>query len=377
MALPRSVRGLHGQPEGDAGQDPEAASESPRHNPCVLILVPSHNDAESLKGSLPRIRDSMRPGEDRLVVIADRCADDTAAVAASFGATVVERGDEGRGPGKRGALLQGLAETPGDGGQGVAVFDADSEPEPGFLSAAESARAAGASALQGFVDPVPNRSLVSRLAAYSEIVSQKMSDRWREKRGWGIPLRGTGMVLSRASLEEGLSRCETFVEDLELTVLLASGGIRVRRLAASVRDPKPSDTRGVVAQRARWLAGNASALVSRRREIATLARSLEGGTLVLALFCKPRSLFFSARLLALVALFLVPAGPAVTAGRIVLSMFLAKDLFLLIGGLRVVDRPWFYLPAVLCSPLYPALWVGSVVRSFAARREWLSARRAE
>ncbi|MGH9442356.1 MAG: glycosyltransferase [Thermoanaerobaculia bacterium] len=339
----------------------------------MLILIPSHNDAGCLKDSLPRVRAAMRNGEDTLVVIADRCSDDTATVASLLGARVVVRADERQGRGKRGALLHALSEVPGPVDESVAVFDADSAPSADFLSAA--ARAAGARALQGFVDPVPNRSLVSRLAAYSEIVSQKMSDRWREKRGWGIPLRGTGMVVSRALLELELARCETFVEDLELTVLLAAAGVRVRRLAASVRDPKPADSRGVVAQRARWLAGNASALISRRLEIARLARSLEGATLVLALFCKPRSLFFSARLLALGALFLVPALPAAVAGRIVLSLFLAKDLFLLIGGLRVVDRPLFYLPAVLCSPVYPILWVGSVVRSFAARREWLSARR--
>ncbi len=346
------------------------------HNLRVLILVPSHNDAECLKESLPRFRDMVRPGKDRLVVIADRCTDGTLELAASFGALVVERADERVGPGKRGALLHALAEVKGEAAETVAVFDADSLPSANFLAEAEAEAASvpGEAALQGYVDPVPNRSLVSRLAAYSEIVSQKISDRFRERLGWGVPLRGTGMVLSRELLERGLSRCETFVEDLELTILLAAEGVRVRRLSASVRDPKPADTRGVIAQRARWLAGNASALVSRRREILALSRSAEGATLVLTLFCKPRSLFFSVRLLILAGLFFLPAAPGVVVLRIVFSLFVAKDLAVLFGGLGLVDRPMFYLPAVLCSPLYPAMWVGGVVRSFAARREWLSAR---
>ena len=344
-------------------------------NRPVLILVPSHNDAECLKESLPRFRDMVRPGKDRLVVIADRCTDGTRELAASFGAAVVERADERGGPGKRGALLHALAEVKGEAAELVAVFDADSLPSANFLAEAEAASVPGETALQGYVDPVANRSLVSRLAAYSEIVSQKISDRFRERRGWGVPLRGTGMVLSRALLERGLSRCETFVEDLELTILLAAGGVRVRRLSASVRDPKPADTRGVIAQRARWLAGNASALVARRREILALSRSAEGATLVLTLFCKPRSLFFSVRLLILAGLFFLPAALGVVVLRIVFSLFVAKDLAVLFGGLGLVDRPMFYLPAVLCSPLYPAMWVGSAVRSFAARREWLSARR--
>jgi cellulose synthase/poly-beta-1,6-N-acetylglucosamine synthase-like glycosyltransferase len=343
-----------------------------RHNPLVLILVPSHNDAECLKQSLPRIREAMRPKGDELVVIADRCSDETREVAAGLGAIVLDRTDDRRGGGKRGALLHALAEVPGAPSQAVAVFDADSIPSIDFFGAAGASDASAV--FQAFVDPAPNRNLVSRLAAYSEIVSQKISDRLRERSGWGIPLRGTGMVVPRAILERELARCETFVEDLELTVLLADRGIRVRRLSASVLDPKPEAFRGIVAQRARWLAGNFSALIVRRREIGRLARSAEGATLVLSLFCKPRSLFFSARLVLFLGLFALSPSPAVVAARIALALFLAKDLALLVGGLWAVDRPLFYLPAVLCSPLYPLMWAAGLVRSFGARRAWLSAR---
>jgi cellulose synthase/poly-beta-1,6-N-acetylglucosamine synthase-like glycosyltransferase len=345
-----------------------------RHNPFVLILVPSHDDADCLKESLPRIREAMRPAQDQLAVIADRCSDETREVAAGLGATVVERLDDRRGPGKRGALLHALAELPGDGGQAIAIFDADSIPSMDFFREAGAAASGTGFAFQAFVDPVPNRALASRLAAYSEIVSQKISDRLRERSGWGIPLRGTGMVVSRACLERELARCETFVEDVELTILLAARGVRVRRISASVSDPKPSDLRGVVAQRARWLAGNFAALAARRREIGRLVRSAEGATLVLSLFCKPRSLYFSARLILFAGLLAFPSTPAVLAARIVLALFLAKDLALLFGGLFVVDRPLFYLPAVLCSPVYPVIWAAGIVRSFGARRAWLSAR---
>ena len=314
----------------------------------------------------------MRAGEDRLVVVADRCTDDSRAVAVRHGAEVVERRDALRGEGKRGALLHGLAEIPGDPSQRVAIFDADSVPSADFFGVAGAC--SSADGLQAFVDPVPNPSLVSRLAAYSEIVSQKISDRIRERLGWGIPLRGTGMVISRHRLERGLARCDTFVEDLELTLLLAAEGVRVRRLAASVRDPKPEDVSGVVAQRARWLAGNASALIARRREIFRLSRTPAGATLVLTLFCKPRSLFFSIRLLLFITLFFLAASPAVVAARVLLAIFLARDTFLLLGGLWAVDRPLFYLPAVLCSPLYPLVWALGAARSLGARRTWLSAR---
>ena len=342
----------------------------------MLVLVPAHDDANALRAALPALTGAIRAGRDRVVVIADRCADDTADVARQAGADVVERSDAADGPGKGGALRFALSACSGPPSEPVAVFDADSGPSPGFFDAAETALAGGARALQAFVAPVPGRSLAARIAAYSEIVSQKIGGRLREKLGWGVPLRGTGMVVERGLLADGLARCETFVEDLELTILLEASGVRVRTLAAAVSDPKPSRASGVVAQRARWLAGNFAALRGRRREIGRLLRTPSGATLVVSLFAKPRSLFFSARLALLVGLVAAGAGPAWRWLEILLALFVVRDLAILIGGLAVVDRPAFYAPAVLAAPIYPLLWAAGAVRSLSARGRWLSARRS-
>ena len=316
----------------------------------------------------------MRPA-DRLVVVADRCADDTANVARAAGAEVEARTDEVSGAGKGGALRFALERVPGDPREPVAVFDADSEPSAEFFAAADAALSTGSRALQAFVDPVPSRSLVSRISAYSEIVSQRISDRWRAALGWGVPLRGTGMVVERGLLSGVLSRCATFVEDLEMTLLLADGGVRVRPLAASVRDPKPATASGVVRQRARWLGGNLAALRARRREIARLLATPAGATLVVSLFAKPRSLFFSGRLVLFLALLPLAATSPWRWIEAFLALFLVRDLLLLAGGLLVVDRPAFYLPAVLAAPVYPLVWAAGALRSLSARGRWLSARR--
>ncbi len=342
----------------------------------MLVLVPSHDDAGPLRAALPAFASAMRPGRDRLVVIADRCSDDTDEAARAAGAEVVVREDDGSGPGKAGALRFALERLPGDPREPVAIFDADSEPAAGFFEAADSAFAAGGRAFQAFVNPAPGRALVSRIAAYSEIVSQRVTDRIRAAVGWGVPLRGTGMVVERGLLENALALCETFVEDLELTLLLGAGGVRVRPLPASVLDPKPESGAGVVRQRARWLAGNLAALRVRRREIRRLLGSLSGATLVLGLFAKPRSLFFSARLVLFLALLAFASRSPVAAIEAVLGIFLVRDLALLVGGLAVVDRPGFYLPAVLAAPLYPLVWVAGIVRSLSSRGRWLSARRS-
>jgi hypothetical protein len=183
------------------------------------------------------------------------------------------------------------------------------------------------------------------------------------------------MVVDRELLEAALRRCVTFVEDLELTLILAADGIPARRLACGVADPKPATVSGVVAQRARWLAGNLSALFARRREIGRLLGSLSGATLVLSLFARPRSLLFSARLVLLLGLRAWASGRLARGVEAVLVVFLLRDLALLVGGLFVVDRPGFYLPAVLAAPIYPFVWAASALRSLFARRRWLSARR--
>jgi cellulose synthase/poly-beta-1,6-N-acetylglucosamine synthase-like glycosyltransferase len=352
------------------------ASGGTVHNPPVLILVPSHDDAAALRGALPAYRDAVRSGRDRIVVIADRCTDDTAEAARAGGAEVLVHESDETGGGKGRALRFALERIPGAPREPVAVFDADSEPSPGFFDAADAAIAGGERALQAFVDPAPARPILSRIAAYSEIVSQRLTDRLRTALGWGVPLRGTGMVVERQLLADALARSETFVEDLEATLLLASAGVRIRPLAASVRDPKPESGAGIVRQRARWLAGNVAAFRARRREILRLMRSLSGATLVLGLFAKPRSLFFSARLILFLALIPLASSVPIAVLEGALALFLLRDFALLFGGLAVVDRPAFYLPAVLAAPVYPLAWAVGVLRSLSARGRWLSARRS-
>jgi glycosyltransferase involved in cell wall biosynthesis len=69
---------------------------------------------------------------DRLVVIADNCSDDTAALAATVGADVVERHDPTR-IGKGYALDFGLRHLSADPPQIVIIIDADSRMSPSAI----------------------------------------------------------------------------------------------------------------------------------------------------------------------------------------------------------------------------------------------------
>src|ERR1700733_695431 len=58
----------------------------------VAVIVPAHNESVGISPTIEDIKRQLSPG-DRLLVIADNCSDDTAAVAAAAGAEVIARDD--------------------------------------------------------------------------------------------------------------------------------------------------------------------------------------------------------------------------------------------------------------------------------------------
>ncbi|MGA2127432.1 MAG: glycosyltransferase, partial [Xanthobacteraceae bacterium] len=80
--------------------------------PPTAVLVPAHNEGANLLLTLADIRGQLRAG-DRLLVVADNCDDDTAAVAAAGGAEVIERHDPER-RGKGHALEFGIRHLASD-----------------------------------------------------------------------------------------------------------------------------------------------------------------------------------------------------------------------------------------------------------------------
>ena len=69
-------------------QVPTRSNRDPRRR--LAVLVPAHNESAVIAATLEDIKARLRAG-DRLLVVADNCTDDTAAVAGLSGAEVVER----------------------------------------------------------------------------------------------------------------------------------------------------------------------------------------------------------------------------------------------------------------------------------------------
>jgi cellulose synthase/poly-beta-1,6-N-acetylglucosamine synthase-like glycosyltransferase len=239
---------------------PQQDSLVPRNQDCrrrVAVLVPAHNESIGLLPTLADIKAQMR-ASDRVVVVADNCADDTAAVAAAAGADVVVRNDPER-KGKGYALAWGLRHLEMDPPDIVIVLDADCR-----LSDSAIDRLVATCALTH--RPVQALDLMITPEG-SPINSRVVEFAWRVK-NWvrplglkaiGLPcqLMGTGMafpwdVMRSADLASG-----SIVEDLKLGLeLTMAGNAPLFCPSAIVTSDFPSSAEGVQSQRLRWEQGH-------------------------------------------------------------------------------------------------------------------------
>ena len=101
----------------------------------LLVLVPAHNEAETIGHTLHALLAQTRPA-DRIVVIADNCTDDTAKLAGRYrGITVMET--TGNTDKKVGALIQGWRRYQA-GYDYIAGVDADTVLDPRCLEHLEA-----------------------------------------------------------------------------------------------------------------------------------------------------------------------------------------------------------------------------------------------
>lgn len=202
---------------------PKGAS-NPTDRPRLAILVPAHDEAGGIQVVLEQLLQQLLP-TDRLLVIADNCTDNTAAVARSTGATVIERQDpEHRGKGY--ALDYGLQFLAVDPPDVVVIVDADCIVQPGTLDRiAEVAFTTGRPVQATYLMELPAKpqpkDTVSALAF--------LVKNWVRPQGLhtlGLPgiLTGTGMAFPWSVIRSVSLASGNIVEDMQLSMDLAIAG---------------------------------------------------------------------------------------------------------------------------------------------------------
>jgi 1,2-diacylglycerol 3-beta-glucosyltransferase len=255
---------------------------SRRHRPSTatdrsvrfVIVVPAHNEAFGITDTIVSLRAVDYPRHAfRVVVIADNCTDDTAAVARAAGAQVIERTDDGR-RSKGFALSDVLPQVLDDPwADAVMVVDADSIVSANVLALAAGRIAAGEHALQiRYGVRNTDDSWRTRLLSIAFACFHDLRSAGREELGLSCGLRGNGMVFTRHALTVAPHRAASLVEDLEHGLDLADVGIRVAYVGgASVLAEMPNNEDGAGSQRDRWEQGRAQ---FRPRALATLRKGL-------------------------------------------------------------------------------------------------------
>jgi 1,2-diacylglycerol 3-beta-glucosyltransferase len=260
-----AVLGLRRTDRGDLAPHPPTR---------FVVLIPGRDEASFVGTAIASVSAADYPGEQlRLIVVADNCTDDTAAVAAAAGAEVWER----RHPGRRtkGAALEWalgrLLEH--DDWDAVVLVDADAIVD-GCLFRVLDARLRTAEVVQA-ERRVSNadENLLTRLSEISSAAQTSLRPRARESIGCAAKLVGTGMAFRRDVLERVPWRVEGLAEDYEYWLELLERGVKpVFEPHAVVADLMPTTSDAARRQRERWSTGRSD--LARRAARRALALSV-------------------------------------------------------------------------------------------------------
>jgi 1,2-diacylglycerol 3-beta-glucosyltransferase len=223
------------------------------------VVIPAHNEQLSIAKTLKSLLAMQYPKKFfDVVVIADNCTDDTAAIARRLGAHVYERTDNTE-RGKGYALRWGFGRllAPTNEYSALVVVDADSVVSRNFLEVMNYYVDCGAKAIQSS-DQVESQPGVwsaetTRLGfALYNYVRPLGRKAFRLSAG----LRGNGMCFAVETLHRYPWNAFSLNEDLEYGLFLLSNGVSVTFAPeAQVLATMPSDASNAETQRARWEKG--------------------------------------------------------------------------------------------------------------------------
>ncbi len=240
-------------PSRKAGWDTEVEVTQPR----VAILVPAYNEASGIGATietlLPQLTD-----RDRLVVIADNCTDETAAIASKLGATVIERQDRDR-KGKGYALDYGIKFLEYDPPDVVIIVDADSIVCEGAIKKIAALAATAKLPVQSLylMEKPPHPKPKDGVSALAFTVKNLVRLRGLTQLRLPCLLTGTGMAFPWFVIRQAPLASGNIVEDMQLGIDLAIAGYAtIFCEEAKVIGRLPQQEQAAKKQRKRWEHGH-------------------------------------------------------------------------------------------------------------------------
>jgi len=257
--------------------------------PRIAVLIPAHDEEAVIADTLSSVMAQLRH-DDRVVVVADNCSDQTESIAEQFGAEVTRRKDDER-RGKGYALDHGVRylQTSGPTPDVLIVVDADCLIADGSLEnlsvlVAETGKAVQANYL--ILPPRQRHSLQTEFAAFASIVKNFVRPLGASRLGLPCLLYGTGMAFPWSIIVQARLGTSHIVEDLKLAVDMAlAGHFCLFCPEALVVSRFPEGVDAARSQRRRWEHGYLSTMLEympmlliaaiRRRSVRPLAIALD------------------------------------------------------------------------------------------------------
>lgn len=246
---------------------PDMAADAQRKHATrasVAVLVPAHNERAGIAATLQSIKPQMREG-DRLIVVADNCSDDTAAIARSFGAEVLERVHLTQ-RGKGYALDHGVAHLKATTPPGMVLMcDADCHLAAGSLDRLVNTCMQTNQPVQALdlMKARPGADMQQRFAEFAWRVKNQVRPSGGARLGVPCALMGTGMIFPWSVIATAPLASGHLAEDVQLGVNLVLAGHFTRfEPRALVTSEFPQSTAGAQVQRSRWEHGALDNLVA-------------------------------------------------------------------------------------------------------------------
>jgi cellulose synthase/poly-beta-1,6-N-acetylglucosamine synthase-like glycosyltransferase len=231
---------------------------STRHHHRFAAIIPAHNEEQTIAPTIKSLLQTEYPRQKvDVIVVADNCADRTAAVGQENGATVLERTDEtlrGKGHALRWCFDRLLPQGRYDA---FVVVDADSVVSPNFFSVMDEYLQRNATVIQASDLVKPRHdSWSSEMTRVGFLLYNYVRPLGRRVLGCSAGLRGNGMCLAAEVLRKHPWEAYSRAEDLEFGLSLLLKGVRVYFAPeARVLATMPHDPRLAESQRARWEGG--------------------------------------------------------------------------------------------------------------------------
>jgi len=230
--------------------------------PSYAVLVPAHNEAGTIHKTLNSINQQLSKN-DRLLVVADNCTDETADISRQYNAEVIERLDSKR-KGKGYALDFGIRHLEQSPPEIVIVVDADCLLEEGALQmlayvADTKNRPTQATYMMKYKEP----GLKQRISEFAWQVKNLVRPLGLLNAGLPCQLMGTGMAFPWQVISTANLATNDIVEDMKMGLEMAMAGhAPVFLPAAKVFSTFPESSEAELSQRKRWEHGHLNLILT-------------------------------------------------------------------------------------------------------------------